>query len=131
MEIEPVEVFTKDTKNLVVSPYVIWKINDPVVFMERIRNMKDAQRPIEDLVTSKIASAIGRLDFSEIFGSSDKNSSNTLLPKDLIEQTNTSQSIGNYIDSISIEKLSLPIQNSSPYTKGCKPNVQNRTKISF
>ena len=112
LEIEPVEVFTKDTKNLVVSPYVIWKINDPVVFMERIRNMKDAQRPIEDLVTSKIASAIGRLDFSEIFGSSDKNSSNTLLPEDLIEQTNTQANrLGIHIDSISIEKLSLPIQN--------------------
>ena len=67
LEIEPVEVFTKDTKNLVVSPYVIWKINDPILFMERIRSMKDAQRPIEDLVTSKIASAIGRLDFSENF----------------------------------------------------------------
>jgi modulator of FtsH protease HflC len=111
LEIEPVEVFTKDTKNLVVSPYVIWKIKEPVVFMERIRSLEDAQRPIEDLVTSRIASAIGRLDFSEIFHSTDQ-SQNALLPEDLVSQTNTQANrLGIHIESISIEKLSLPIQN--------------------
>ena len=111
LEIESLEVFTKDTKNLVVSPYVIWKIRDPVVFMERIRSLEDAKRPIEDLVTSRIASAIGRLDFSDIFDSSEQKH-RTLLPTDLLSQTNTEANrLGIAIESISIEKLSLPIQN--------------------
>ena len=112
LDIPPLEVFTKDTKNLVVTPYVIWKIQDPILFMERIRSIEEAQRPIEDLITSRIASAIGQLDFSDIFASKDSHTKNSVIPETLISETNTqAHRLGIHIQSVSIEKLSLPIQN--------------------
>ena len=112
LDISPLEVFTKDTKNLVVTPYVIWKIQDPILFMERVRSIEEAQRPIEDLVTSRIASAIGQLDFSDIFSSNDSTTKRSLIPETLVTETNTqAHRLGLHIQSISIEKLSLPIQN--------------------
>jgi membrane protease subunit HflC len=110
LEVETLEAFTKDTKNLVIVPFVVWKIQDPIVFMERIRTLKDAQRPIEDLVTSTIASAVGQLSFTDVLNTENKRDS--LLPDTLVSDVNTeAKRLGIVVESIAIEKLSLPVQN--------------------
>ena len=110
LELEALEAFTKDTKNLVLSPYVIWKIEDPIIFIERIRTLEDAKRPIEDLITSRIASAIGQLNFSEVLNTEQQRAA--LLPNSLVEEVNVeAKRLGIVVQSIAIERLSLPIQN--------------------
>jgi membrane protease subunit HflC len=110
LEVGTLEAFTKDTKNLVIVPYVIWKIEDPIIFIERIRSIEDAKRPLQDLVTSRIASAIGQLEFADVLNT--ENNRASLLPTDLVQEINIeAQRLGITVQSIAIEKLSLPIQN--------------------
>ncbi|MBM74407.1 MAG: protease modulator HflC, partial [Proteobacteria bacterium] len=110
LEIDALEAFTKDTKNLVLSPYVIWRIEDPIIFIERVRTLEGAQRPIGDLVTSRIASAIGQLDFNEVLN--EELEHETILPKNLVQEINVeAKRLGIVVQSIAVERLSLPIEN--------------------
>ena len=66
LQIEPFEAFTKDTKNLVLTPMVIWKVSNPTLFLQRIRDEEKAARPLRDIVTSYIAASIGKRNFTDV-----------------------------------------------------------------
>ncbi len=110
LEIEPVEVFTKDTKNLVMTPFVIWKIKRPTQFLERVRDMDGAKRPLIDVTTSRIAAEIGERTFSEVLNETEQK--NKLLQESILVEINTElERFGLELQHIDISQLSLPIQN--------------------
>lgn len=110
LEMEPFEAFTKDTKNLVLTPFALWKISDPKVFLERVRNAENAASPIRDVVTSHIAASIGKLPFSEVLTVESKQTS--LLPSDVLKNIDKeTQRFGISIQEIRIQQLNLPVQN--------------------
>ena len=76
------------------------------MFIERVRTLDDAQRPIQDLVTSRIAAAIGQLNFADVL--------NTEQQRDAFAAIGgppEAKRLGLVVQSIAIERLSLPIQN--------------------
>ena len=107
---EAFEAFTKDTKNLVLSPVAIWKISNPTLFLQRVRNEEGASRPLRDLITSYIAASIGKRDFTDIFHV-DANPT-PLLSSPLREKINSeAKQFGITVQEIQIIELRLPVQN--------------------
>ena len=93
--------------------------------MERIRSVKEAQRPIEDLVTSRIASAIGQLGVSEIFDEQQAESKNALLPTTMVTEANTQANrLGIKIQPISSKNCRCPYKMNNPFMKECEQNVR-------
>ena len=110
LRVEAFEAFTKDTKNLVLTPVVIWKISDPTLFLQRVRNEKGAARPLRDLITAYIASSIGNREFSDVLRVD--SSPSPLLPQALTTQIDTeARQFGISVQEIHITELSLPVQN--------------------
>jgi membrane protease subunit HflC len=110
LQVEPFEAFTKDTKNLVITSIVIWKISNPTLFLQRIRNEEGAARPLRDLVTSYLAASIGKRDFTDVLNVDLLNS--PLLPEDLIPAVDKeANQYGIFVQEIQIVELSLPVQN--------------------
>jgi modulator of FtsH protease HflC len=110
LRFEPFEAFTKDTKNVVLTPVAIWKISDPTLFLQRVRNEEGAARPLRDLITSYIAASIDKINFADVLNV-DANPG-PLLPSDLREQVNTKASqFGISVEEVQIIELSLPVQN--------------------
>ena len=110
LRVDPFEAFTKDTKNVVLTPIVIWKISDPTLFLKRVRDESSAERPLRDLVTSYIAASIGKRNFSDVLNVD--STAAPLLPSELREQVNAeAEQFGITVEEIQIVELSLPVQN--------------------
>ncbi|MEC7987727.1 MAG: SPFH domain-containing protein, partial [Myxococcota bacterium] len=110
LRVEPFEAFTKDTKNLVLTPIVIWKVSDPTLFLQRIRTEEGAQRPLRDLVTSYIAASIGKRNFSDVL--SIKTTPEPLLPTTLRQAVDAeTNQFGISVQEIQIVEFRLPVQN--------------------
>ena len=110
LSVEPFEAFTKDTKNLVITPVIIWKIADPTLFLQRVRNEEGATRPLRDLVTSHIAASIGKKDFSDVLKI--ESTPESLLSENLQKTVDDeAQKFGIQLQNIDIIALSLPVQN--------------------
>ena len=90
---------TKDDKKIELIPWAIWRVNDPIVFVQRLRSMDIATQRVEQIVRSSIRDVITQYDLEEIVRSTNRELAisevgvgNTLdkipagVPADLIEK---------------------------------------------
>jgi modulator of FtsH protease HflC len=90
---------TKDDKKVELIPWAIWRVNDPQVFVQRLRTMEVAEQRVEQIVRSSIRDVITQYDLEEIVRStnrelstSDVGMSNTAaalpegVPQELLEK---------------------------------------------
>ena len=56
---EPAEVITKDKKNLLVDSFSMWKIKDPLKFLQTVRHEAGAQARLNDIITSALRVELG------------------------------------------------------------------------
>jgi modulator of FtsH protease HflC len=57
---------TKDDKKIELIPWAIWRVNDPAVFIQRLRSMEAAEQRVEQIVRSAIRDVITQYDLEEI-----------------------------------------------------------------
>jgi modulator of FtsH protease HflC len=63
---------TKDDKKVELIPWAIWRVNDPVVFVQRLRTMDVAEQRVEQIVRSSIRDIITQYDLEEIVRSTNR-----------------------------------------------------------
>jgi membrane protease subunit HflC len=51
---QPREIITKDKKTLILDNYARWRINDPIKFLQTVKNENGAQTRIDDIVYSEL-----------------------------------------------------------------------------
>jgi len=97
---------TKDDKKVELIPWAIWRVNDPVVFVQRLRTMDVAEQRVEQIVRSSIRDIITQYDLEEIVRSTNRELSSgseglgdavslpQSIPVDLIEKTKQSKPRG-------------------------------------
>jgi membrane protease subunit HflC len=62
----PVEVITKDKKNLLIDNFTMFRIIDPLKFLETVRGEQGARARLDDIIYSELRVEIGRHNLIEI-----------------------------------------------------------------
>ncbi len=62
----PTEIVTKDKKALVVDNYSRWRIIDPLLMLQTVRNENGAQARLDDIIYSELRLELGLHDLIEI-----------------------------------------------------------------
>ena len=110
LNLDPTEAFTKDTKNLILQPFVVWKIENPLTFLETVKSDEGASAPMKDVVQSRIAAIAGQIEFNEFLNTTA--TEDGLLPSNTVEDINTEmQRFGISILDVQLSHLGLPVQN--------------------
>lgn len=65
-EFQPIKIFTKDKKSLMVKSYAIWKITEPHNFINNVETMDNLEIIIEDAVYSASRQRLSALSYDEI-----------------------------------------------------------------
>jgi membrane protease subunit HflC len=60
------EMLTGDKKNLVVDAFVVWRIADPVRFLQSVGDNLGAEARLHDLVWSELAAAMGNYELGRL-----------------------------------------------------------------
>lgn len=63
---------TKDDKKIELIPWAIWRVNDPAIFVQRLRSMDIAEQRVEQIVRSAIRDVITQYDLEEIVRSTNR-----------------------------------------------------------
>lgn len=66
------EIPTKDKKYIWVDTYARWRISDPLVFFQRVRDERGAQSRIDDIIDGETRNAIANFDLIEIVRSTNR-----------------------------------------------------------
>ncbi|MBN1224004.1 MAG: protease modulator HflC [Candidatus Aminicenantes bacterium] len=66
------QIPTKDKKYIWVDTYARWRISDPLVFFQRVRDERGAQSRLDDMIDGETRNAIANYDLIEIVRSSNR-----------------------------------------------------------
>lgn len=109
----PSEFLTRDKKNVVIENYVLWKIQDPNRFVQRVGDATAAEMRLHDIVWSGLSAALGSHDMDALVGVDPAtietpqilDTLTTLTGKAALEQ------YGIDVVDVRIKRLNLPEQN--------------------
>ena len=63
---------TKDNKKIELISWAIWRINDPKIFIQRLRTMEEAEKRVGEIVRSSIRDVVTQYDLEEIVRSTNR-----------------------------------------------------------
>jgi membrane protease subunit HflC len=120
LDVQASEVLTRDKKNLVVEPFILWRVREPRRFLESFRQAGAsvdadlagaAELRLSDLVSSRIASALGQKDFADLV-SADTPSAE-MLPTEVRAELAASalDRFGIELLDVRLRHVGLPLQN--------------------
>lgn len=66
------EIPTKDKKYIWVDTYARWRISDPLVYFQRVRDERGAQSRIDDIIDGETRNAVANFDLIEIVRSTNR-----------------------------------------------------------
>ncbi len=69
---DPNQIPTKDKKYIWVDTYARWRIHDPLVFYQRVRDERGAQSRLDDIVDGEMRNAVANYDLIEIVRTSNR-----------------------------------------------------------
>lgn len=69
---KPAEIVTRDKKQLRVDNYARWQIENPLLFLLRVKDVIQAQSRLDDIVFSALREHLSRADMVEIVRSSNR-----------------------------------------------------------
>ena len=112
-DIPPSDVLTMDKKALVVDNYVVWRITDPLTFVQRVGTVEEMEKRIDAATYSVVKNTMGTKNQTDIIstGVDGRNAFNELITGDVNNQLN--QEYGVEILLVEVKKLDLPSDNEA------------------
>ncbi|HUG44851.1 MAG TPA: protease modulator HflC [Acidobacteriota bacterium] len=76
---DPNQVPTRDKRFIWVDTYARWRITDPLLFFQRLRDERGAQSRLDDILDGETRSAVARHDLVEVVRSTNRDPESVLL----------------------------------------------------
>jgi membrane protease subunit HflC len=73
------QVPTRDKRFIWVDTYARWRISDPLLFFQRLRDERGAQTRLDDILDGETRNAVARHDLVEVVRTSNRDPNSTLL----------------------------------------------------
>jgi len=104
---DPTEIITRDKKTLILDNYARWKIEDPLLFLQTVRDINGAQARLDDIIYSELRVDLGKFNMSEIVSQK-----RTEIMETVTQRSNEkSMEYGINIVDVRIKRADLPPEN--------------------
>lgn len=80
-DVQPSDVITRDKKSMIVDTYAVWRITEPLKFLQTAGSIGELERRIEATVYGSLKTTIGSLNQADIIESRQNNSINVTILK--------------------------------------------------
>jgi len=88
----PNQVPTRDKRFIWVDTYARWRIVDPLLFFQRLRDERGAQSRLDDILDGEMRNAVARYDLIELVRSTNRD------PSDVLVESEEEEAIMNVIE---------------------------------
>lgn len=113
LDTKPVEVIASDRKRLVVDTFARWRIIDPLLFYQAVRDEATARRRLSNVMEASLRRVMGASTFKDIL----RDKRDELMKKIARQVTDESVAFGMKIIDVRIKRADLPTANSDAIYK--------------
>ncbi len=110
-DISPSEVLTADKQNLTVDSYVLWQIEDPLLFYQTLGNTAVAEQRLDALTYNALKNVMGTLAQKDIINEDDAEKRNDIYEGITENVSRLSLNYGIRVVDVKIKRLDLPEAN--------------------
>ena len=109
------EMLTRDKKNIIARTFVVWRIGDPLTFIQAIGLQGKAEAVLDGLLTNAAIGTLGGHDLSALVSTNPKDLQVDQIESELLSSTApiALRSYGVTIEQIRLERIALPEENVS------------------
>src|SRR6202790_1323194 len=107
------EMLTRDKKNIIARTFVVWRIGDPLAFLQAIGNETGAEGKLDGLLTNAAIGTLGGHDLSALVSTNPSDLQMDQIESELLASTApvALRSYGVAIEQIRLERVTLPEEN--------------------
>lgn len=112
-DIAPSEVLTSDKQNMTVDSYVLWKVDDPLLFFQTLGSTTVAESRLDALTYNALKNIMGTLAQSDIINEEDASARNDIYSGITTSVDELAKNYGIDVVDIKIKRFDLPESNEN------------------
>jgi modulator of FtsH protease HflC len=107
------EMLTRDKKNVIARTFVVWRVGDPLTFMQAIGDQRAAEGKLDGLLTNAAIGTLGAHDLSALVSTNPSDLQTEQIESELLASAApvAMRSYGVTVDQIQLERIALPEEN--------------------
>jgi modulator of FtsH protease HflC len=107
------EMLTRDKKNVIARTFVVWRVGDPLTFMQAIGDQRAAESKLDGLLTNAAIGTLGAHDLSALVSTNPSDLQTEQIESELLASAApvAMRSYGVTVDQIQLERIALPEEN--------------------
>ncbi len=112
---EPTELLTLDKKNILVDNFMLWQVENPQLFLERVKDPAGAEARLSDILSSQVGAVLGKYPQAALISiKPGEMKIETLMEEAKAECARLAhENYGIRVVDVRIKRLSFPKQNKS------------------
>lgn len=110
-DIPPSEVLTSDKQNMTVDCYILWSINDPKLFYQRLGATGNAEQRLDALTYNELKTVMGTLAQADIVNMEDGAKRNDIYNSIATDVDSLARAYGIRVEDVKIKQFDLPESN--------------------
>jgi modulator of FtsH protease HflC len=107
------EMLTRDKKNVIARTFVVWRIADPILFVQSLGTGGGADGKLDGLLTNAAIGTLGGHDLSALVSTNPSDLQVDQIEKELLAsaQSTARQNYGVALEQVRLERIALPEEN--------------------
>ena len=110
-DIPPSEVLTSDKQNMTVDCYILWSIDDPKLFYQRLGTTGNAEQRLDALTYNELKTVMGTLAQADIVNMEDGAKRNEIYSNIASDVDRLARTYGIRVEDVKIKQFDLPESN--------------------
>lgn len=110
-DIPPSEVLTSDKQNMTVDCYILWSIDDPKLFYQRLGSTANAEQRLDALTYNELKTVMGTLAQADIVNMEDGAKRNDIYEGISTDVDSLARAYGIRVEDVKIKQFDLPESN--------------------
>ncbi len=125
------ENYLADGKNLVLTMFAVWKIDDPARFRESLGSRDAAQRILTDMIRTEKGVVLARHPIDHLISTNPQQRQFEQIETEILDrvQTKAADKYGIHIEAVGIEQMLLPPKITKPVFERMASERRNKAGI--
>jgi membrane protease subunit HflC len=105
--------FTRDRRNVVLETYVVWHVEDPLLYLQSVGTRKDAEEKLNGIVVHYKNEELGRYDLSALVSTKPEEIQTPQIEQAMLADVSKEarQKFGIEVEQVGIKRIAYPEEN--------------------
>jgi membrane protease subunit HflC len=119
--------FTRDQKNVILLTYVVWRTEDPLLFLQSVGSREEAERKLSDTVVDRTSNHVSEYDLSALVSTNSEDIKTDEIEAKILADVakDAWERYGIRVEQVGIKRIAYPEENMTAVLEQMKAERQS------